>query len=92
MISGGGLPVKNDELSELETFLRASLVGVKARPEFTRGLHEHLVSSPEVEADWRDLAERRRYLWMAAAGAFSAVVLVLLGVRTLSWVLARKGN
>jgi len=84
--------MEDQDLEELEMFLRANLVGVRPRPEFTLGLRDHLVNSPEVEPGWNDAADRQRDLLMVAAGAFSAMVLVLLGVRMITWVLNRSAQ
>ncbi len=89
---GWGRRLEDQDLEELEMFLQANLFGVRPRPEFTLGLRDHLVSSPEVEPGWNEAADRQRHLLMVAAGAFSAVVLVLLGVRMIAWVFNRSAR
>ena len=84
--------MEDQDLEELEMFLQANLVGVRPRPEFTLGLRDHLVNSPDVELGWSEAADRQRHLLMVAAGAFSAMVLVLLGVRVIAWMLNRSAQ
>lgn len=84
--------LEDQELEALETLLQSNLVMVRARPEFTRRLHDTLLSDPEVELDWIEPVERRSHPLLVAAGAFSAVVLVILGVRTIGWVVGSSAR